>query len=440
MYGVAILVSMTAVGVDYGWQPGRDGQLEYIIQIEPELVDALKGGADIVSEIHPEAQGVRRFRVRVGKGPLPRVGGASPGTTPNSPSTYGSAVSGTAGTGNSQAAGAGQGPTSLPGRAGPVLPAAGLAALPLLDLPPPPAIDGDGKVSVLVQPGRNATQEPPGARANPNTAPWAAAPAPRAAGTPLLELPVPPQIGWPDLRMAADELPLSRPATAPDSFTLPPYIPRLGNLPQDTASPAAGSTFGGGWQPPSPASSTGRDILESPATRPPTWPSGGLPGYPPERFLGQPDPAAVQPTQPIPSPNPDSNPQRPIRDVGPAPSPPRGAQPPRLIIGSSEPTGRLPRGLEPPAGEDATDGDWDGAERGQLAAIDRGEAAQKPTMDKETAEELEPRPWKTLIFTSLALFASLAANVYLGWVSLGIYRRYRMVVDRLHDVQAALET
>ena len=120
--------------------------------------------------IDPEAQGVRRFRVRVGKGPLPRVGGASPGTAPNSPSTYGSAVSGTAGTGNSQAAGAGQGPTSLPGRAGPVLPAAGLAALPLLDLPPPPAIDGDGKVSVLVQPGRNATQEPPGPRANPNTA------------------------------------------------------------------------------------------------------------------------------------------------------------------------------------------------------------------------------------------------------------------------------
>ena len=182
------------------------------------------------------------------------------------------------------------------------------------------------------------------------------------------------------------------------------------------------------------------DILGSPATRPPTWPSGGLPGYPPERFLGQPDPAAVQPTQPIPSPNPDSNPQRPIRDVGPAPSPPRGAQPPRLIIGSSEPTGHLPRGLEPPASEDDTDGDWDGAERGQLAAIDRGEAAQKPTMDKETAEELEPRPWKTLIFTSLALFASLAANVYLGWVALGIYRRYRMVVDRLHDVQAALET
>ncbi len=75
MYGAALLLTLAAVGVDYGWQPGEDGQLEYIIQIEPELVKTLsEGKVDLLSEIPPELQGVKRFRIRVGTGAVPREG------------------------------------------------------------------------------------------------------------------------------------------------------------------------------------------------------------------------------------------------------------------------------------------------------------------------------------------------------------------------------
>lgn len=72
---VALLMTVALLGVDYGWQPGEDGQLEYIIQIEPELVETLKEGkVDLLSEIPEELHGVKRFRIRVGKGPVPQKG------------------------------------------------------------------------------------------------------------------------------------------------------------------------------------------------------------------------------------------------------------------------------------------------------------------------------------------------------------------------------
>ena len=75
MHGLALLLAAASVGVDYGWQPGPDGALEYIIQLEPELISALKKGEAIMSEIHPDAHGVRRFRIQIGTEPLPRIAG-----------------------------------------------------------------------------------------------------------------------------------------------------------------------------------------------------------------------------------------------------------------------------------------------------------------------------------------------------------------------------
>jgi hypothetical protein len=69
-------------------------------------------------------------------------------------------------------------------------------------------------------------------------------------------------------------------------------------------------------------------------------------------------------------------------------------------------------------------------------------AAQKPTLDAETAERLKQlqaeHPWVPLVLTSLALFGSLAANAYLGWVAVGIYHRYRDMCEQLHEAQASL--
>ncbi len=131
MNGIAVLISLAAVGVDYGWQPGVDGQLEYIIQIEPSLLNSLQSGREIVSEIQPEARNVRRFRVRVGTGALPRVGGAAVGASPTRMST--SDVADPYGTNR------------------------GASSVGMLDLPPPPLLFGpDGKASVLVRPGDRA--------------------------------------------------------------------------------------------------------------------------------------------------------------------------------------------------------------------------------------------------------------------------------------------
>jgi hypothetical protein len=69
-----VLFAVAALGVDYGWQPTADGNLEYIIQIEPELLAALEEGTPITSEIAtpPDAGRITCFRVKVGSGQVPR--------------------------------------------------------------------------------------------------------------------------------------------------------------------------------------------------------------------------------------------------------------------------------------------------------------------------------------------------------------------------------
>lgn len=78
-----LVLLLAATGVDYGWQKTPDGSLEYLIQIEPALLRALADGESIVSEIHPDARGVTRFRVFVGNGRLPRE--AVPAVAPQPP-------------------------------------------------------------------------------------------------------------------------------------------------------------------------------------------------------------------------------------------------------------------------------------------------------------------------------------------------------------------
>ena len=81
MCGTAICVVMMAVGIDVGWQPLPGGGVEYIIQIEPEMLDTLRGGEDLGSDIPPNLD-VRSYRITVGNGKLPRKEPAEPAAAP----------------------------------------------------------------------------------------------------------------------------------------------------------------------------------------------------------------------------------------------------------------------------------------------------------------------------------------------------------------------
>ncbi len=409
MNGIAVLVALTAVGVDYGWEPSADGQLEYIIQIEPELLESLKGGASIVSAIHPDARDVRKVRIQVGTGPLPRKGTLQGQTTPTRLSTsasggaeYGAPASGTIGSGAASEAAAGS------ARTGPEYDAEGF-----LRLPPPPLLDMDGKTSVLVRPGSRATISSD----DPN---------PTGLSTiPSLD------------RIAPPEPPTSGIAGPPSSgFAAPADRGRL--------SPPAGSSF--------PLHNNSVPALP---TAPNSWgtPNGSGTGNGPDD---------AHPVQPVPGPSRGDDPPSPI--IGAVTS---EVLPPsfdslvddRAVTSPDSATGENDRRSEvlPPTTHDSTrPSAWETATTdspktaadsstpspsdhlNSLASADGPDAAlQKPTLDPETAEELN-KPWRTLVLTSMALFASLAANCYLGWVAIGIYRRYREVVAQLHRFQASL--
>ena len=71
MHGLTLLL-IAAIGVDVGWKPTENGELEYIIQIAPEQLQAFKTGDVIEVGVRPMLRSVRRYRIVVGTDPLPR--------------------------------------------------------------------------------------------------------------------------------------------------------------------------------------------------------------------------------------------------------------------------------------------------------------------------------------------------------------------------------
>lgn len=68
-------IGILAMGLQVGWQPSPDGGVEYIVQVEPELLEDLAPG-DLVaqSDFPPElVSRVTSYRVTVGTEPPPRI-------------------------------------------------------------------------------------------------------------------------------------------------------------------------------------------------------------------------------------------------------------------------------------------------------------------------------------------------------------------------------
>jgi hypothetical protein len=72
MSGIIICVAVAALGVDVGWKKLPDGGLEYIIQIEPGVLQSLRPGEEITSEVLPERRDIRAYRIQVGNEKLTR--------------------------------------------------------------------------------------------------------------------------------------------------------------------------------------------------------------------------------------------------------------------------------------------------------------------------------------------------------------------------------
>jgi len=67
-----ITAILSALWIDYGWQPLASGGNEYIIQVPPELVDTLHNDG-IESYVPPGVENIRRIRITVGRETLPQT-------------------------------------------------------------------------------------------------------------------------------------------------------------------------------------------------------------------------------------------------------------------------------------------------------------------------------------------------------------------------------
>ena len=73
--GVSALVCMVsrAGAVDFGWQTLSGGGIEYIVQVEPQLIDSFRQEG-FTSEVPAGLRDIRRIRIEVGNERLPNQG------------------------------------------------------------------------------------------------------------------------------------------------------------------------------------------------------------------------------------------------------------------------------------------------------------------------------------------------------------------------------
>ncbi len=66
MHGAVLLVALSALGVDHTWRQTQDGQVEYVLQVEPVYLQALAEGKEIASVLPADVERVDRLCIRIG--------------------------------------------------------------------------------------------------------------------------------------------------------------------------------------------------------------------------------------------------------------------------------------------------------------------------------------------------------------------------------------
>jgi hypothetical protein len=73
MNGFSLLLAFASLSVVYSWRTGVDQQQEYVLQIEPEIVQALSAGEEIFSDVPVDAGPFQRLAIQI----LPKEGVAT---------------------------------------------------------------------------------------------------------------------------------------------------------------------------------------------------------------------------------------------------------------------------------------------------------------------------------------------------------------------------
>jgi len=91
-FAAYLLTAISALLIDYGWQPLAEGGHEYIIQVPEELIATL-AKQEIQSYVPPDVRDIRRIRIKFGTEQLPQI---TESTTPESDNAVVSAAEVTA--------------------------------------------------------------------------------------------------------------------------------------------------------------------------------------------------------------------------------------------------------------------------------------------------------------------------------------------------------
>ena len=78
MNGVIGVLLCATLGIDVGWQPLDNGRLEYIVQLEPQLLSTLLDGYPAISRVPSELNDIGSIRIVIGSESLPRRTPARP--------------------------------------------------------------------------------------------------------------------------------------------------------------------------------------------------------------------------------------------------------------------------------------------------------------------------------------------------------------------------
>jgi hypothetical protein len=392
---IALLTAWAAIGVSTGYEPAADGQLEYIVQIEPQLLDGLVEGNDITSAI-PRGLDVRHFRVTIGSGKLPKIAAADPAarnTANRLPTSDGQPL-------------APPGDEATEVRSG-YQPLAG----------------GSGEYVVEITPtglndlhSHDLTGDLP-------------------AGMPVTRLRVSTQQG-------------SAPAA-----TAPPASAPASDFVSNTSGvgPGLGQSLGAAAAEPSDGSDlvevpeSDRNLLQ-PADAPLAAGQSGGSQFDPQ----QASPRLDWPVDPLATPNPQPTGAQPKTQIS-LPPPPK-----QTIAGGRDPVGEknpafgdrrapLPGQLAPDPQATALPGKnvtYDESPRTEHQAQKPSTAQRRVTNALESAEEamneeVKENPWLSLTL-AVALCMSIGANVYLVWIAWDARNRSRMLLDKFHAGEVSL--